>query len=272
MQSYAILYEDEDMLVANKLAPIPVQPEKSGNASLQDLLKAELAARGEKAGGAGQGHFLEAAHRIDRRASGAMVFAKTSKALSTLEAAFRDRRVEKEYIACVEHEPEPASGKLENRLVWDKRLNIVRAFPPEPTAAEKGEGPKPANLRKKARRAISPDKAVLEYSLAGRSERYFFVAVRLITGRHHQIRAQFSAAGFPIRGDLKYGARRSAPSGLIMLHARRLRLPQPRTGEIVEVLAPFPESEPLWAALAPAEPAPAGSGSASASPEVEAGQ
>jgi 23S rRNA pseudouridine1911/1915/1917 synthase len=256
VETFTILYEDEEILVANKLAPIPVQPEKSGNPSLQDLLKQELAARRDAAGGGGQGHFLEAAHRIDRRASGAMVFAKTSKAMSTLEAAFRDRRVEKEYIACVEREPDPPAGKLENRLVWDKRLNIVRAFPPEPSASETAAAPKPAaaNLRKKARaRAISPEKAILEYRLACRSERYFFVIVRLITGRHHQIRVQFSAAGFPIRGDLKYGARRSAPNGLIMLHARRLALPQPRTGATIEVLAPFPASEPLWEAFAPEE-------------------
>jgi 23S rRNA pseudouridine1911/1915/1917 synthase len=226
VESYAILYEDEDILIADKLAPLPVQPEKTGDKSLQDLLREELANR-EASGG--KAPFLEAAHRIDRRASGAVLFAKTHIALSTLEAAFRDKRVEKRYIACVEAEPKPESGKLEHNLAWDKRRNVVRALAP---------GSK------------SGKKALLEYRLACRSERYFFIEVDLITGRHHQVRAQLASIGCPIRGDLKYGARRSSPSGLIMLHARRLVLSQPRTQERIEVIAPFPEAEPLWKAFA----------------------
>ena len=229
MESYSILYEDEDILIANKLAPIPVQPEKTGDKSLQDLLREELAAReGASPEARLDGNpFIEAAHRIDRRASGAVVFAKTHIALSTLEAAFRDRRVEKEYLACVERAPEPPEGRLEHRLAWDKRRNVVRAL-----------------------RADSPSgkQAILEYRVSGRTERYFFVEVKLITGRHHQIRAQLASVGCPIRGDLKYGAKRSTPSGLIMLHARRLSLEQPRTRARIEAEAPFPAAEPLWAA------------------------
>ncbi|MDA8427389.1 MAG: RNA pseudouridine synthase [Treponema sp.] len=226
---YAIIFEDEELLVADKLAPIPVQVEKSGDRPLQDMLRDELRERGAP-------DFLEAAHRIDRRASGAVLFARTPKSLSTLEAAFRDHRIDKTYLACVEREPEPNQGRLEHRLVWDKRRNVVRALAAEGPSKERGEGGKP----------VAAEQAVLEYRLVGRSERYFFVEVSLITGRHHQIRAQFSAAGFPIRGDLKYGARRSARNGLIMLHARRLGFAQPRSGERIEVLAPFPASEPLW--------------------------
>jgi len=247
MQLFAILYEDDELLVVNKLVPIPVQPDKTGAPSLQELVKAEIAARPGAAGA----FFLEAAHRIDRRASGAVIFAKTAKALSTVEAAFRGRRVEKEYIACVEREPVPEAGKLEHRLVWDKRRNVVRAAAigagenelARLDAAARGD------TGNKGKPKTAPEKAVLDYRLVGRSERYFFVEVTLHTGRHHQIRAQFSAAGFPIRGDLKYGARRSAPNGLIMLHARRLEVPQPKTGLVVEVLAPFPATEPLWAAF-----------------------
>ena len=229
MESYSILYEDEDILIANKLAPIPVQPEKTGDKSLQDLLREELAAReGASPEARLDGNpLIEAAHRIDRRASGAVVFAKTHIALSTLEAAFRDKRVEKEYLACVERAPEPPEGRLEHRLAWDKRRNVVRAL-----------------------RADSPSgkQAILEYRVSGRTERYFFVEVKLITGRHHQIRAQLASVGCPIRGDLKYGAKRSTPSGLIMLHARRLSLEQPRTRARIEAEAPFPAAEPLWAA------------------------
>jgi 23S rRNA pseudouridine1911/1915/1917 synthase len=233
VELFTILYEDADVLIANKLAPIPVQPDKTGDKSLQDYLREELGARAggdDKAAGA----FLEAAHRIDRRASGAVLFAKTHIALSTLEAAFRDKRVEKEYLACVEHEPDPPEGRLEHRLSWDKKRNIVRTFRPD---------------------SISGKPAILEYGVVGRSENYFFLSVNLITGRHHQIRAQLSAFGCPIRGDLKYGARRSSPSGLIMLHARRIALAQPRTDERIEVLAPFPQTEALWSAFSSGKPA-----------------
>jgi 23S rRNA pseudouridine1911/1915/1917 synthase len=223
VESYSILYEDEDVVVANKLTPMPVQPEKSGDPSLQDFLREELGKRGERGAPA-----LEAAHRIDRRASGAVLFAKTRKALVTLEAAFRDRRIEKEYLACVEREPGLSTGRLEHQLAWDKRNNVVRALP---AGSDRGK------------------KALLEYRLAGRSDRYFFLSVDLITGRHHQVRAQLAAIGCPIRGDLKYGAKRGTPSGLLMLHARRLAFLQPRTGERVELLAPFPAAEPLWAAI-----------------------
>jgi 23S rRNA pseudouridine1911/1915/1917 synthase len=246
---YTIIYEDADILIANKLSPIPVQPDKTGDRSLQEYLRAELGARAEAGSAesvAGAEVFLEAAHRIDRRASGAVLFAKTHLALSTLEAAFRDKRIEKEYLACVEREPSPAAGRLEHRLAWDKRRNVVRPLRPD---------------------SISGKSAVLEYRLSGRSENYFFLSVNLITGRHHQVRAQLSAIRCPIRGDLKYGARRSSPSGLIMLHARRISLVQPRTGLRLEVEAPFPQAEPLWAAapgasLPGAAPAAAASGSA----------
>jgi 23S rRNA pseudouridine1911/1915/1917 synthase len=236
---YTVLYEDTDILIANKLAPMPVLPEKTGDASLQEMLRDELSARGEK------NVFLEAAHRIDRRASGAVLFARTGKSLSTLEAAFRDRRIDKEYIACVEREPEPSEGRLEHRLVWDKRRNVVRAVP----ARGDGDGPEGQSSSERRPEAARGKEAALEYALAGRSDRYFFIAVRLITGRHHQIRAQLSAIGCPIRGDLKYGARRGSESGLIMLHARRIALDQPRTGERIEAVAPFPEADPLWRAF-----------------------
>jgi 23S rRNA pseudouridine1911/1915/1917 synthase len=239
---YTILFEDEDLLVANKLAPIPVQPEKTGDRSLQDLLREELSARESRPSGTKGKVFLEAAHRIDRRASGALLFAKTSKSLSTLEAAFRDHRIEKEYLACVEREPSLQRGKLEHRLVWDKRRNVVRAMPLQAPAATSTPGKSVAA----SPIAKASDTATLEYRLVGRSERYFFLEIALVTGRHHQIRAQLSAIGSPIRGDLKYGARRSAHNGLIMLHARRLTLTQPRTGEKIVIIAPFPATEPLW--------------------------
>jgi len=231
MEQYRILYEDEDILIADKLGAIPVQPEKTGDPSLQDLLRAELAAR-KAAPQAGE-VFLEAANRIDRRVSGAVVFAKTHRALETLDADFRGKHIDKYYIACVEHEPEPHEGRFEHRLVWDKRRNVVRAF----RLAAKDEGNK-------------GERGILEYRLAGASERYWFLEVKLITGKHHQIRAQLAAEGLPIRGDIKYGARRTNRNGLLMLHSYRIVLTQPRTRQTLDIVAPFPATDPLWAALA----------------------
>jgi len=278
---YSILYEDGEILVANKLGPLPVQREKTGDPNLQDLLKAEIAARTASpvppapaaaagaegpapmspaaapavlppgsvpsapksaaaaprcAASAADSVFLEAAHRIDRRASGAIIFAKTHRALETLDADFRTRNIDKFYIACVEKEPPAPEGRLEHRLVWDKRRNVVRAFKYE--AGDEGR---------------AGEKGILEYKLVGKSERYFFLEVKLITGKHHQIRAQLAASGMPIRGDLKYGARRSNKNGLVMLHARHLVFTQPRTRKTVDLIAPFPQDEPLWAAFAPDE-------------------
>lgn len=230
MEQYRILHEDADIIVVDKLTPLPVQPEKSGDPSLQELLKAEISGRPGAAGT----FFLEAAHRIDRRCSGAVIFAKTHRALETLEADFRNKHIEKTYIACVEHEPEPPEGRLEHRLVWDKRTNVVRAFKIKEGVEEKGE------------------RGILEYRLVSTSERYFFLEVKLITGKHHQIRAQLAVEGMPIRGDIKYGARRTNKNGLLMLHARRLVFTQPRTRETLDIVAPFPGTEPLWSAMSPA--------------------
>ena len=97
---------------------------------------------------------------------------------------------------------------------------------------------------------MEPGEARLDYRLVCRSERYFFLEIELITGRHHQIRAQLAAASCPIRGDVKYGAKRTTKTGLIMLHARKLEFVQPRSRENLSIIAPFPGTEPLWAAFA----------------------
>jgi 23S rRNA pseudouridine1911/1915/1917 synthase len=182
---------------------------------------------------------MEAAHRVDRRTSGVVVFAKNQESLATLDEAFRSRKIRKTYVACVEREPVPPEGTLVNMIQFDNRRNVSRALPPD---AQPGQG------RSSAR---------LAYRLACRSERYFFLDVEPETGRHHQIRAQLAAAGWPIRGDLKYGARRSCASGRIMLHARGIELHHPKTGALMQWEAAFPEDEPLWRAYSPASPVPA---------------
>lgn len=243
LDQYNVIFEDADILVANKLAPIPVQKDKSDDPSLQDLLAARSAPEGGNPGGDAATQVLEATHRIDRRTSGIVIFAKTRMALTRLDADFRDRAVRKLYVACVEKEPEPHAGHLEHEIRFDRHTNISRAHPLAAPAA-----------RTEARTAHAPGEvsaAVLDYSLACRSERYFFLDVVPGTGKHHQIRAQLAAAGCPIRGDLKYGARRSCKSGRIMLHARHVEFDHPRSGEALAFTAPFPEDEPLWAAYIP---------------------
>ncbi len=214
---FDVIYEDGDLVVVNKLAAVPVLPDKSGDSSLKDFVSALR-----------PGKFVEPAHRLDRRTSGAVAFAKTKHCLAALSEAFRDHKVEKTYWAVTERAPDPETGTLRHRLIHDHRRNQAKAIP---AGVETGT-----------------DIAELYYELVGRSERYFLLAVRPLTGKSHQIRAQLSAAGYPVRGDLKYGARRSTRNGLIMLHARELsfELPEKRR---VEVIADTPPDEPLWEAF-----------------------
>lgn len=214
---FDVIYEDPDLVVVNKLAAVPVLPDKSGDSSLRDFL-AELR----------PGKFVEPVHRLDRRTSGAVAFAKSKHCLAALSEAFRERRVEKTYWAVTERAPDPSSGTLRHKLVHDKRRNQAKAIPVDGQSGG--------------------DIAELSYELVGKSERYFLLAVKPLTGKTHQIRAQLSAAGYPVRGDLKYGARRSTKNGLIMLHARELafELPDKRR---VDVIAAPPSDEPLWNAF-----------------------
>ncbi len=221
MNPYEIIYEDDDLLVADKIAPLPVQKDKSGDEDLQSMILRERK---------GSLDFLEAAHRIDRRTSGVVVFAKNLAALRGLGEEFRERDIGKTYVACLEKEPSPAEGTLRHAMAQDPRRNIAVARPPE--------GAKGAAL------------AELSYSLIMRTDRYFFVEAKPLTGRHHQIRAQFAAMGWPIKGDLKYGARRSTLSGRIMLHAWKIELVHPITGKALSLTAPLPTDETLWVVLA----------------------
>jgi 23S rRNA pseudouridine1911/1915/1917 synthase len=222
MADIPILYEDEVILIANKLEPIPVQPEKTGDPSLQEILREIVLSRG------GSLEIFEAVHRIDRRASGAVIYAKTPQALATMNEYFRERKIEKTYLAVVTEKPTPDEGTLEHCLFWNPRIGKAKAVKP---GEEKSSGGK---------------RAVLMYRVAGESEKYFLLEIKPLTGRHHQIRAQLSAIGCPIRGDLKYGAKRSTANGLIMLHASEIEFLHPVSGVKIHITAPCPDSEPLW--------------------------
>ena len=216
-----ILYEDNHLLVVNKHCGDLVQPDPSGESALEDQIKAFLKVRDAKPGAV----FLGVVHRIDRPVSGAVLFAKSSKALTRLNEMLREGRIRKIYWALTEQTPSPEEGALRHFIVRDARNNRSRAY----------DMPKPEG--KEAR---------LRYRTLGRSTHYTLVEVELQTGRHHQIRAQLAKIGCPIRGDLKYGARRSNPDGGISLHSRSVAFEHPVRREELVVTAPVPAGDNLW--------------------------
>lgn len=216
-----ILYEDNHLLVVNKRCGDLVQRDPSGKLGLEDEIKKFLVQRDQKPGEA----FLGVVHRIDRPVSGAVLFAKTSKALTRLNEMIRNRKIDKRYWAVVEQRPEYDSQHLTHYILRDGRTNRSYAY-------DKPKGD--AKL------------AELRYTLLAASDRYSLVEVELLTGRHHQIRTQLSKIGSPIKGDLKYGAKRSNVGGGISLHSRSLNFEHPVRHEKIEVVAPVPTDDNLW--------------------------
>ena len=216
-----ILYEDHHRLVVNKHCGDLVQPDPSGESALEDQIKAFLKVRDAKPGAV----FLGVVHRIDRPVSGAVLFAKSSKALTRLNEMLREGRIRKIYWALTEQTPSPEEGALRHFIVRDARNNRSRAY----------DMPKPEG--KEAR---------LCYRTLCRGTHYTLVEVELQTGRHHQIRAQLAKIDCPIRGDLKYGARRSNPDGGISLPSRSVAFEHPVRREALVVTAPVPAGDNLW--------------------------
>ncbi len=216
-----ILYEDNHLLVVNKHAGELVQADAAGETGLEDAVKAFIRRRDNKPGDV----FLGVAHRIDRPVSGAVVFAKTSKALVRLNEMLRRGELDKTYWVITEELPPGQEGTLVHHIVRDGKTNRSRACDT------------PKKDSKEAR---------LEYRMIAGSTNYYLFEVKLLTGRHHQIRAQFSKIGAPIKGDLKYGAKRSNPDGGISLHSRKVAFVHPVKKEPLEVIAPVPKGDNLW--------------------------
>jgi 23S rRNA pseudouridine1911/1915/1917 synthase len=241
-QPFQILYEDDVLLAAAKMTACPVQSDASGDTPLQTLLSDFMAERD------GKKPFLEAAHRIDRRTSGVVLFGKSHKAVSALDAAFRAHRVRKTYWAVPDRDPEPPTGRLIHKLVRDPRKNRTLAVPYKGDTSP-WQGAVGTQLHPATAVTLPKELAILDYRMIGRSDRYGLLEILPLTGKTHQIRAQLAAIGCPLRGDLKYGARRSCHNGLIMLHARTVSFEHPLTGERIEIVSPVPEDEPLWLAF-----------------------
>lgn len=205
-------------MVVNKRVSDIVQGDQTGDPSLDRLLKEYIKIRDQKPGEV----FLGIPHRLDRPVSGAVVFAKTSKALSRMAQLFKEQQVEKIYHAIVEKCPEPESGVLEHYLTRNTKQNKSYAHDREVA------GSKLARLR---------------YRKLASSDHYHLLEVILETGRHHQIRVQLAAVGSVIKGDRKYGARRTNKNGGISLHARKIGFIHPVRQEQVEVVAPYPKMD-----------------------------
>ena len=218
-----ILYEDNHLIVVNKHAGELVQADAGGETGLEDAIKAFIRRRDAKPGDV----FLGVVHRIDRPVSGAVVFAKTSKALVRLNEMIRRGEFDKRYWAITEELMPAEEGTLTHHIVRDGRTNRSYAH----------SSPQPKKDSKEAR---------LEYRMVAGSTNYYLYEVKLLTGRHHQIRAQFSKEGAPIKGDLKYGSKRSDPGGGISLHSRRVSFIHPVRKELLEIVAPVPEGDNLW--------------------------
>ncbi|MDX9772097.1 MAG: RNA pseudouridine synthase [Bacteroidales bacterium] len=215
-----VLYEDNHIIIVNKRSSDLVQGDGTGDEPLDDMVRAYIKEKYNKPGDV----FLGVVHRLDRPVSGCVVYARTSKALSRLSELFRTREVKKCYWAIVTDRPPEEEGTLRSYLKKNEKQNKSYVYDKEV------KGSKLADL---------------SYRLLARSERYYLLEVDLYTGRHHQIRAQLAAAGCPVKGDLKYGAKRSNEGGGISLHSRRVSFVHPVKKEEISVVAPLPDDR-IW--------------------------
>ena len=218
-----ILYEDNHLIVVNKPSGTLVQGDKTGDAPLSDDIKRYIKEKYNKPGEV----FLGTVHRLDRPTSGVVLFARTSKALARMNALFKSNSVQKTYWAVTEKQPKQKRGKRIDHLKKVERNNKSHVVSETTPNAKKAE---------------------LDYQLIGMGDRYAFIEIKPKTGRHHQIRVQLSHMGCIIKGDLKYGAKRSNKDGSIHLHARKLEFTHPVKKTPVSIIAPV-AMDSLWKAF-----------------------
>lgn len=218
-----ILHEDNHIIVINKRVGDIVQGDKTGDKPLSEVVKEYIKDKYNKPGEV----YLGVVHRLDRPTTGIIVFAKTSKALTRLNESFKNRETQKTYWAVVKNFPPKEKDTLIHFLKRNPKNNTSKAHTKEVPESKK---------------------ASLDYSIIKKLDNYFALEINLHTGRHHQIRAQLTAVGCPIKGDLKYGFDRSNPDGGIHLHARKLVLTHPVTKETVTFEAPVP-NDVVWKAI-----------------------
>ena len=218
-----IIFEDNHLIVMTKKAGELVQGDQTGDIPLAESIKAYLKKKYNKPGAA----YLGVVHRLDRPTSGVILFAKTSKALRRLNEQFKNRIPKKKYWAIVTKEFADQKGTLSHWMTRNTKQNKSKAHIKE---------------------VPNSKLAKLQYQRVKDFDHYCLLEINLETGRHHQIRAQLSAMGFPIKGDLKYGASRSNKDGSISLHARLLEIEHPVTKEVLDFISD-PQREGIWKAV-----------------------
>jgi len=219
-ENLQVLFEDNHLIIVNKRSGDITQGDKTGDKPLSDVVKEYVKEKYNKAGNV----FLGVVHRLDRPTSGVIIFARTSKALERLNKMLRDKTISKTYWAVVKEYPKKEKGTLINFLKKNPKNNKSSVYTKE-----------------------IPDskRAVLHYNILKKLDNYSLLEIDLETGRHHQIRAQLSFIGFPIKGDLKYGFNRSNKDGSIHLHARKITFLHPVSKEEISLIAPTPK-EVIW--------------------------
>jgi 23S rRNA pseudouridine1911/1915/1917 synthase len=220
MQSIEVLYEDNHVIAVNKRPSQIVQEDKTGDKPLIEFVKDYIKTKYNKPGEV----FLGVVHRIDRPVSGIVIFARTSKAQARLNEMLKARDIRKKYLAIVKNRPPKDSDNLRNYILRNTKQNKSYIYEKEVKDSQLAE---------------------LNYKLIGSSDNYHLIEIELITGRHHQIRAQLAAIGCPIKGDLKYGAPRSNEDASICLHSYIMEFIHPIKKEQLIITAPPPQNA-LW--------------------------
>ncbi|MCH3881878.1 MULTISPECIES: RluA family pseudouridine synthase [Tenacibaculum] len=219
-ENLQVLHEDNHLVIVNKRAGDIVQGDKTGDKPLSDVVKEYIKDKYNKPGAV----FLGTVHRLDRPTSGIVIFARTSKALERLNKMLREKTIKKTYWAVVEKFPKKEKDSLINFLKKNPKNNKSTAYSKEIDGSKK---------------------ATLHYQLLKKLDNYSLLEVDLETGRHHQIRVQLSTIGSIIKGDLKYGAKRSNKDGSIHLHARKIEFIHPVSKELIKLTSPTPK-DPIW--------------------------
>ncbi|PKG52254.1 RluA family pseudouridine synthase [Olleya sp. 1-3] len=215
-----VIYEDNHIIVVNKRAGDIVQGDKTGDKPLSDVVKGFIADKYNKPGKV----YLGTVHRLDRPTTGLVIFSKTSKALPRLNKLFVSKEISKTYWALVKNKPEKEADTLIHWLKKNPKNNKSTAYIKEIPESKK---------------------AILHYKTIKKLDNYYLLEVNLETGRHHQIRAQLSSIGSPIKGDLKYGFDRSNKDASISLHARNIKFIHPVSQDNLNITAPLPK-DPIW--------------------------
>lgn len=215
-----VLYEDNHLIAINKRVGDIVQGDKTNDPPLSEIVKAYLKQKYSKPGAV----FLGVVHRLDRPTSGLVIFAKTSKALKRMNQLFVDKKIDKTYWALVKNAPQQQKDTLTHWLKKNPKTNTTKVYPKEVKDSKK---------------------AILHYKILLKLQRYSLLEITLETGRSHQIRSQMAYIGSPIKGDLKYGAKRSNIDGGIHLHAKKVEFIHPVSKDSITINA-SPPDEKLW--------------------------